>query len=147
MDEKQQKLMFSSGKDDWETPDDLFKEWDEIRGFYFDLDVCANSENKKVISYFDENKDGLSQRWHGNCWCNPPYSKSKFWIKKAYDSAIEGTATTVMLIPARTDTKAFHQYIYKKSNVEIEFIKGRLQFKGAKYKAPFPSMIVIFNKV
>ena len=55
----------------------------------------------------------------------------------------EGGGTAVMLIPARTDTKAFHDYIYGKA--EIRFIRGRLRFGGSKNSAPFPSMVVIFN--
>ena len=49
-----------------------------------------------------------------------------------------------MLIPARTDTKRFHEYIY--GNAEIRFIKGRLKFGGCENSAPFPSMIVVFGK-
>ena len=77
----------------------------------------------------------------GTCWCNPPYGrKIGDWVKKAS----EADATVVMLLPARTDTKWFHEYIYGKA--EIRFIKGRLKFGEAKNAAPFPSMIVIFKK-
>ena len=48
-----------------------------------------------------------------------------------------------MLIPARTDTRAFHEYIYHKA--EIRFIRGRLKFGSAKNSAPFPSMVVVFG--
>ena len=48
-----------------------------------------------------------------------------------------------MLIPARTDTKAFHEYIYRKA--EIRFVKGRLKFGNAQNSAPFPSMVVVFR--
>lgn len=61
------------------------------------------------------------------------------WVKKASES----NATTVLLIPARTDTKWFHEYIYNKA--EIRFIKGRLKFGNSKNSAPFPSMIIVFN--
>lgn len=50
-----------------------------------------------------------------------------------------------MLIPARTDTIWFHRFLYKKPNVDIRFLKGRLKFSGSKNSAPFPSMIVIFK--
>lgn len=50
-----------------------------------------------------------------------------------------------MLIPARTDTRWFHEFIYNKENVEIRFLKGRLKFGNAKNSAPFPSMIVVFK--
>jgi len=87
--------------------------------------------------------DGLEQDWTGVCWCNPPYGREiEKWVKKAYISAIEG-ATVVMLLPARTDTRWFHDWIYGKT--EIRFIRGRLKFGGAEHGAPFPSMVVVFR--
>lgn len=65
------------------------------------------------------------------------------WIKKAYETNKQYGTTVVMLLPARTDTKAFHEFIYHKA--EIRFIKGRLKFGGSKNSAPFPSMVVIFR--
>jgi len=76
-------------------------------------------------------------------FCNPPYSKIKDWVKKCYDEAATG-ATVVLLIPARTDTRYFHDYIYKQH--EIRFIKGRLKFGDSKNSAPFPSMIVVMKE-
>lgn len=73
---------------------------------------------------------------------NPPYRTSKEWIKKGFEEWKKGKIV-VFLIPARTDTKAFHEYIYP--NAEIRFIKGRIKFKGATNSAPFPSMIAIFK--
>ena len=64
------------------------------------------------------------------------------WVKKAYQTSLKGK-TVVMLLPARTDTKWFHEYIYH--NSEIRFVKGRLKFGEAKNAAPFPSMVVIFK--
>ena len=72
---------------------------------------------------------------------NPPYGREiKNWVKKASKER-----RVVALLPARTDTKWFHDYIYKKRKTEIRFIKGRLKFGNAKNSAPFPSMIVIFK--
>jgi site-specific DNA-methyltransferase (adenine-specific) len=48
-----------------------------------------------------------------------------------------------MLIPARTDTSYFHDYIYGKAR-EIRFIRGRLHFNESPQGAPFPSMVVVF---
>ena len=77
-------------------------------------------------------------------WCNPPYGRElPKWIEKCAKEAERNGATVVMLIPARTDTKAFHDHIYGKA--EIRFLKGRLKFKGAKNGAPFPSMVVVFR--
>ena len=135
-------LMFSSKSDLWETPQALF---DELNAeFNFDVDVCAIPENAKVERFFTPAVDGLKQTWAGRVWCNPPYGRSiSKWVEKGYNSAKIGGALVVMLLPARTDTKWFHEYIYNKS--EIRFIKGRLKFGNAHNSAPFPSMIVIFK--
>ena len=131
-------VMFSSKTDMWATPQDLF---DELNAeFHFETDVCAIPENAKCDKFYTPDIDGLKQEWTGNCWCNPPYGREiGKWVKKAAKSK----AMTVMLIPARTDTKWFHDYIYNKA--EIRFIKGRLKFGGAQNSAPFPSMICVFR--
>nr|DAP15370.1 MAG TPA: DNA N-6-adenine-methyltransferase [Caudoviricetes sp.] len=131
-------VMFSSKTGVWETPEYLFKALDAE--FRFSLDVCATKENAKCKNYFTPEQDGLKQRWIGTCWCNPPYGRGVGnWVKKAAECG----ATVVMLLPARTDTQWFHEYIY--GHAEIRFIKGRLKFGNAQNNAPFPSMIVIFR--
>lgn len=142
-------VLFSTGKDDWETPPELFNKLNEE--FHFTVDACANSINHKLERYWSEEDDGLSKSWQNEVvWCNPPYSRSTKkkkgqadWIKKAYEEYQIGNSTIVMLLPARTDTIAFHSYIY--NIAEIRFLKGRLKFVGAKDSAPFPSMIVIYK--
>lgn len=134
-------LMFSSKSDLWETPQDLFDELD--KEFHFNLDVCALPENTKCAAYYTPEMDGLSQPWYGRCWCNPPYGRQVGrWVRKAALSALAG-ATVVMLLPARTDTKWFHRWIYRRA--EIRFLPGRLKFGGAKNSAPFPSMVCIWG--
>lgn len=134
-------VLFSSKSVIWETPQDLFDKLNEE--FHFDLDVCALPENAKCEKYYTPEDDGLSQPWNGVCWCNPPYGKTiGKWVQKAYETFAE-EGTVVMLLPARTDTKWFHEYIYNKA--EIRFIKGRLKFGNSKNAAPFPSMIVVFD--
>lgn len=130
--------MFSSKSDLWETPQAFF---DELNlEFGFQTNVCALPENAKCEAFYTPEQDGLSQEWTGVCWCNPPYGRQiGKWVKKAAES----DATVVMLLPARTDTKWFHDYILP--NAEIRFIKGRLKFGGSKNSAPFPSMICIFR--
>ena len=136
-------LMFSSKTDMWATPQDLFNELNAEFGF--DVDVCALPENAKCKCYFTPEMDGLKQDWTGCCWCNPPYGREiGKWVEKAYNSVHYGTANrVVMLLPARTDTRWFHTYIY--GEAEIRFIKGRLKFGNAQNSAPFPSMIVVFT--
>lgn len=133
----------SSNTDLRETPQDFFDKLD--KKYKFSLDVCATKENKKCNNYFNKEIDGLSQSRTPNCWkrMNPPYWR-EIWkrIKKASEERM-----TVCLVPARTDTKWFHDYIYNKDDVEIEFIKWRLKFGWSKNSAPFPSMIVIFKPI
>jgi site-specific DNA-methyltransferase (adenine-specific) len=131
--------LFTSNTDQWATPQDFFDKLNDE--FHFDLDVCATPENAKCEKYFTKDDDGLSQQWWGVVYCNPPYGREiGKWVKKC--SEYEGES--VMLLPARTDTRWFHDYIYGKS--EIRFIRGRLKFGGSKNSAPFPSMVVVFNK-
>lgn len=136
-------VMFSSKSDMWETLQYLF---DKLNNkFHFDVDVCATKENAKCKKFYTEKQNGLLQEWKGICWCNPPYGREIIkWVRKASVSSKNG-ATVVMLIPARTDTKWFHDYIYKKENVKVKFIRGRLKFGSAKNAAPFPSMLVLFE--
>lgn len=136
------KALFSHKTDEWETPQDLFDELD--REFGFEIDVCATEQNHKCERFYDQEFDGLAQDWQTmTVWCNPPYSNISAWCKKC----AEHNGIAVMLVPARTDTKWFHEYCYKKPNVEIRFIKGRLKFGNSKNSAPFPSMIVVFNSM
>ena len=135
------KVMFSSKTDLWETPQYLFDKLDSE--FYFDVDVCALPDNAKCKKYYTPEQDGLSQPWTGVCWCNPPYGREiGKWVEKAYNSAKDG-ALVVMLLPARVDTRWFHDYIYNKA--EVRFIRGRLKFGKIENSAPFPSMIVVFR--
>lgn len=133
--------MFTSTTDCWETPQDFF---DKLSGeFEFELDACALPENAKCAKYYTPEMDGLSQPWTGSVWCNPPYGRQiGKWVAKAAQSADEG-ATVVMLLPARTDTRWFHQYIYGRA--EIRFMPGRLKFGGSKNNAPFPNMVCVFH--
>ena len=148
--------LFSSDKMIWETPQDLF---DELhKEFRFRLDAAASSKNRKCEHYYDERISGLTNDWSffERIWVNPPYGRgiTDKWVAKAAEECNKG-ALVVMLLPARTDTKYFHQYIYNKPNVEIRFLKGRLKFEldGEPIRdknerpvgAPFPSMVVIFR--
>lgn len=128
------KIHFSSASDDWSTPQHIVDQYGN-----FDLDPCASSKNAKAPRYFTKEDDGLSKEWFGRVWMNPPYGREiGKWVKKAYGSGCE----CVCLLPARTDTKWFHDYC---TEGRIVFLRGRIKFNGHKNAAPFPSMIVIFN--
>lgn len=132
--------LFTSKTDDWSTPQDFF---DKLNAeFGFNLDPCASKENAKCSRFFTQEDDGLQQKWTGRVFMNPPYGRQiGLWVKKAYES-YRGGAVVVCLLPARTDTKWFHEYCVKG---QIRFIKGRLKFGGSSNSAPFPSMVVIFK--
>lgn len=136
-------VMFSSETDLWSTPQDFYDELD--KEFHFTLDPCATPENAKCKKYYTTKEDGLKQDWSKEAvFCNPPYGKAiKDWVKKCYEESLKPNTKVVMLIPARTDTQYFHDYIYHKA--EIRFIKGRLKFGESKNSAPFPSMVVVFT--
>lgn len=145
---KGQKQLFSSTSDDWSTPQDFFDELDALFGFT--LDPCATKKNAKCDKYFTKRDNGLIQSWAGHrVFCNPPYSNVADWVIKCHE---EKDAQTVLLIPARTDTRWFHNYIYLNPQLSgsarwrhpVVFLKGRLKFSGAKSAAPFPSMLVYF---
>ena len=133
-------LHFSSATDLWATPQAFF---DSVSAeFPFEIDVCALPENAKCSRYFTPEQDGLVQTWRGVCWMNPPYGREiGKWVKKAFESAQEG-ATVVCLLPARTDTAWWHDYVQQG---EVRFLRGRLKFGGQKNSAPFPSALVVFR--
>ena len=125
---------------DWETPPDLFACLDSEFGF--DLDVCASSENSKCSRYLTIEDDALAHQWSGTCWMNPPFGRDiGRWVRKAYEEAQAG-ATVVCLLPCRTCTGWWHDYVMKG---EVRFLRGRLKFVGAPYNAPFPCAIVVFR--
>ncbi len=122
---------FTSLRPDWKTPKAVYEELDNE--FHFNHDPCP--PEPKV--------DGLTSEWGGRNFVNPPYGREiPKWIKKGYEEWKKGK-TVVMLIPSRTDTRYWHDYIMKAT--EIRFIKGRLKFDDQKNSAPFPSAIVVFK--
>lgn len=139
-------LMFSSKDDSWETPPSLFNILD--MEFNFTLDPCCTKQTAKCKKFFTKEEDGLIQDWSKDIvFVNPPYGREiGKWVEKSYNEAKKG-AKVVMLIPSRTDTKWFHDFIYNKA--EIRFLKGRIRFLQNKKElnaAPFPTMLIIFNK-
>ena len=145
------KALFSSEKTNWETPQELF---DRLNAeFHFTLDAAADDLNHKLPHYYTLETNGLDQDWGGErVFCNPPYGDKDtgVWTQKCWEQAQKPNTLVVLLIPARTDRKSFHDFIYEKPGVEIRFLKGRLKFedKGqAMGTAPFPSMLCIFQNI
>lgn len=134
--------IYSSDKMDWGTPNKLFERLNNY--FNFTLDPCSSHENKKCEKNFTIEDDGLQQDWSQDVvFMNPPYGNMlKDWVQKAYEESLKG-ATVVCLVPSRTDVRWFHDWCYGKG--ELVFLNRRLAFEGSNNKAPFPSMLVIYN--
>lgn len=176
---KGQSILFSKSTpatDAWATPQKFWEKLDDKYRFVFDL-ACSAS-NCKTRDGFTEEDDSLDQEWArismetrgGWLWLNPPYSRVREFVDKAWFESSLG-ARIVCLVPARTDTYWFHEYIYNQTGVSYEFIRGRLTFGteeywkwvweqetidgkenklyhcyGKKNSAPFPSMLVVFDR-
>jgi site-specific DNA-methyltransferase (adenine-specific) len=143
--------LYSSAKGDWATPQWLFEILD--REFGFGLDAAASVENAKCSKFFVESDDALNKSWviwnekdcsNETIWLNPPYGRGiGLWMQKAYESSLNG-AMVVCLVPARTDTSWFHDWVFDKA-AEVRFLKGRLKFGNAENSAPFPSCLVVYS--
>jgi phage N-6-adenine-methyltransferase len=134
---------FASDNGAWETPQWLFDALHEE--FAFDVDVCALPENAKCAQYFTPDRDSLRQPWTGICWMNPPYGAEIYrWVQKAYEASLYG-ATVVCLLPGRSDTRWWQQYVKPLPPTEKRELPGRLRFVNAPNSAPFPSVVVVFR--
>lgn len=135
--------MMSSVTDQWDTPQNVIDDLATV--FNWDLDVCASSANICAY-YFDDAENGLIRDWSGLCWMNPPYGREiGKWMDKARESGNGWQTAVVCLVPARTDTKWWHENVPHASIVV--FVKGRLRFGGAESGAPFPSAFVVFGNL
>lgn len=135
---------YSSKTDLWNTPLNFFDPLNDI--WKFTLDSACLEETALCKNYYTPETDGLSSSWKGETvWCNPPYSDIRSWVNKANTEFLENNVKTVMLIPSRTDTKAFHSI----PDIYTLYIKGRLKFRSENHPkpttAPFPSMLLIYD--
>lgn len=129
--------LLTSNRQEWETPQLLF---DKLNSIYdFTLDVASTVENAKCTIFFTKKDDGLIKKWDGKIWCHPPYNNVGAWIAKAYCESLNNPdfIMAMLLIPARTDTKAWHDYIFGHKHVTVKFLKGRLKFSNSKNSAHF----------
>lgn len=150
-------IHFSTGSDTWGTPDNVFDPLNDE--FNFALDLAATAANTKCGTWLgpgsEIGEDSLVANWSalgGPGWCNPPYSRGLQgqFIAKAARERKTGF-TSVLLLPARPDTVAWHAYVWDKrvhqprEGVEVRFRQGRIKFVGAKHGAPFPSAVIVFR--
>lgn len=119
------KAALTSSNDEWETPQSLFNSLNGV--FHFTLDPCSTDANAKCEKHYTQEQNGLEQTWEGETvFCNPPYGRHiGEWVRKCAEESKH--ARIVLLIPARTDTSYFHEYIYHKAFTQ--FIRGRLKFE------------------
>ena len=147
-------VMFGKATDEWATPQDFF---DRLNlEFQFDVDAAASETNHKCPVWYGGLIDALAlDSWAtvpSSIWLNPPYSKCREFIVKAREESHKGH-TIVCLVPARTDTRWWHEWVYDAvenaywPGVEVRFVKGRLKFGEGKNSAPFPSVLIIFRPV
>lgn len=141
----QTKLYYSvKNKDMWGTPDEIFLPLNAE--FNFTLDPCCTIGTAKCPMFFTPDEDGLKQDWSGHrVFVNPPYSRGNIdkWMQKCVEESKKENTIVVALIPASTSSEWFHEYII--GNAEIRFVKGRINFVGAIYNAPFSSIIAVFG--
>ena len=134
------KNRFASNNQEYATPWPLFNKINNI--YHFDLDVCADEFNHKCEKYFTITDNALTKDWAGyKCWMNPPYKDMKVWVKKAFEESRKNNTLVCCLIPARTNTKWWHEYCMKG---KILFIEGRPKFEGCVHGLPQPLAFVIF---
>lgn len=146
------KVLFSSNTGEWGTPPELYEVLN--KEFNFTLDPCTTIDNPLGTDwYYTKEMDGLKQNWSGNVYINPPYGSTVTeWLEKGIQQ-LTNCYVIVYLLPARTDTRWFHKYIYNDEShdwqdwvKQVRFLKGRLKFGGAKNTAPFPSMVVVCSE-
>ena len=137
--------VFSHDSDAWATPQAFYTLLD--REFHFTLDPCATAENAKCARFFTKEQDGLTKSWGGETvFVNPPYGHIRAWTEKCVTEVMHGSGwgcTVVLLIPSRTDTRYWHNWVMRAA--EVRFVKGRLKFGGSKNSAPFPSAVAVFR--
>ena len=143
-----EKVEASEKSIEWGTPPEIFEPLN--KEFGFTMDVCATSENAKCKKYISKEENALQQYWTGVCWMNPPFGRYvKNWIEKAKEEAEAGRATTVCLIPAKTNTNWWHEMII--NNAEVRFVRGRIKFiqngKQSTQALPWPMAIIIFRAI
>lgn len=143
------KALLSSKDMSWCTPPDFFAELD--REFGFTLDPAATAKSAKCAQFYTPDDDGLKKDWGGNSvFCNPPYGRAIYdWVRKGYEESRKPGTVVVMLIPARTDTSYFHDFIFHGKADEVRFLRGRLKFTdedgNARDAAPFLSAVIVWR--
>ena len=144
-----QHLQSINKNDEWGTPKNILDAAAKKFNINPIIDVCATSENAKLMSYLVKEIDGLTCPWDESFFMNPPYSQITTWMEKAYTEHLTNNVDALILVYAKTDTKWWHKYV--EGIAEIHFIKGRLKFIKpdgtiSKNSAPYPSCWIIYRR-
>lgn len=110
----------STSSDVWLTPRYIYEPLGS-----FDLDPASpvNRPWDTASCHFTELDDGLSKDWRGRVWLNPPYGRQlPTWLER-----LANHGNGIALIFARTETKYFHNLVWKRADA-VFFFKGRLHF-------------------
>ena len=121
---------FSHKSDDWKTPKKK-KLYDRIMELGYIDTFKFHSDINEFEQIYKKKK----------LYCNPPFSKMN-QIPKWIETQLKNKCDILLLIPARTDTKYFHELL--KMKPMIYFIRGRLHYND-QGTAPFPSIIMMFS--
>lgn len=122
-------VMYSKKTDNWKTPTNIYNRY--MKAGYIDCFPYQAEYNEFEKDYYNS-----------KLFINPPFSKMNKvaeWVLKQKNNR----NIIALLIPARTDTKWFHELI--KENPMIYFIKGRLKYNDTG-NAPFPTILMVFEK-
>lgn len=149
---KMNNILLKSSSDEWETPQEVFN---YLNGVYkFTLDAASTPQNAKCAEFYTQHQNALIQPWDGRVFLNPPYSKGNQYrfIEKAINEVRNNSKCEIVvaLVPARTDTKLWHDLIFKNAS-EVIFIKGRLKFlnpnnpNSSGNSSTFPSCVVVLE--
>lgn len=148
-------LMFSRKSDEWGTPRDFFDRYHAE--FKFTIDGAASSDHRLLDRHLGPGspygEDALLADWSGErVYINPPYSQCAEFVEKAVTECSVNDVPSCILVPARTDTRWFHDFVYYAPYncwhpwiKRVDFVKGRLKFVGAgeSNSAPFPSIVIV----
>ena len=125
------KYNYTYSENDYKTPPEIYnKALDHLNLTCFTLDACCSDNNIPALIHFNKGiNDGLTESWEPYTWCNPPYNECEKWVKKAYEEVKKDNCfVAVLLLPARTETKYWHEYILNNPNCQIQFLKKGYKF-------------------
>lgn len=140
------KTLWTSNKQDWNTPKWLFDKLNQV--YHFTTDACTTDDNPLGCElFFTKKTNGIDfTKWKGNVYINPEYNNILPWVNEAIKYCLNPNNSVVLLIPSRTGNKLWQEKIFVFATL-ICFIKGRLRFSGHDNSAPFDSALVIFGNV